>query len=603
MGLVTPSPQGTPSWMGHRVGSTSVGSAPFVNRPGVPGPFSGQTTIVAHTDVGSGQKPRPGRPRRGFAYITITARRVGSHASDPAQTPQGAAGDPLHMMFVRGEQLGKAPTHPTGHVHLTGPAHLTSHGQGHGHLSSDVHHTHAHQAGHKHITGPPRLTGYAHLSGPTEHIHSTHTSSPVHSPSGPLSRQGQSFHQGDSGSVGPSTPCLQMRAGGGLAHGTVIRKAGIRMDPSTSPLPCVPPRLFTSCLFLRVSWPRPCSVSLSAGPLPTPAAATWPPGPRPRTLRSATTLVPEEDPPRKDPGGIDNQSQVGPAGEEALTGSTGGDGPGPQAVWGGRWVRPSDRPPSQHGRGLLDSDNSQGRTQSPGARLGPYQSASRVSVVPVRVGKEDEASNDRKHVATAAFTDWSRSAGVSERRDFTAMRKRREKTDRSETLFKPLTVSVAAVRSRDASQGPGTGSGSEEPPPSPLTLREALQVHRPQFISRSRERLEKLQHMVQQRKAQHRGGNAGTQLAAPASTPAPKMSRKKQFTVPHPLSDNLFKPKERFISEKEMHMRSKRIYDNLPEVRKKKEEQMKRVILQTNQLRAKVFKKQLLDQLLHRNTD
>lgn len=34
-----------------------------------------------------------------------------------------------------------------------------------------------------------------------------------------------------------------------------------------------------------------------------------------------------------------------------------------------------------------------------------------------------------------------------------------------------------------------------------------------------------------------------------------------------------------------------RIYNNLPEVRKKKEEQKKRVILQSNRLRAEVFKK------------
>lgn len=34
-----------------------------------------------------------------------------------------------------------------------------------------------------------------------------------------------------------------------------------------------------------------------------------------------------------------------------------------------------------------------------------------------------------------------------------------------------------------------------------------------------------------------------------------------------------------------------RIYNNLPEVKKKKEEQQKRVVLQSNRLRAEVFKK------------
>uniref|UniRef100_A0A4X2M6A1 Fragile-site associated tumor suppressor n=1 Tax=Vombatus ursinus TaxID=29139 RepID=A0A4X2M6A1_VOMUR len=127
---------------------------------------------------------------------------------------------------------------------------------------------------------------------------------------------------------------------------------------------------------------------------------------------------------------------------------------------------------------------------------------------------------------------------------------------------------------------------------------EALEVHKPQFISRSQERLRKLESMAQQRKAQ-RG-------ESPRKKPSPlplRTTKKKQYTIPHPLSDNLFKPKERCISEKEMHMRSKRIYNNLPEVKKKKEEQKKRVILQSNRLRAEVFKKQLLDHILQRSTD
>ncbi|XP_043782034.1 (E2-independent) E3 ubiquitin-conjugating enzyme FATS isoform X2 [Cervus elaphus] len=138
-------------------------------------------------------------------------------------------------------------------------------------------------------------------------------------------------------------------------------------------------------------------------------------------------------------------------------------------------------------------------------------------------------------------------------------------------------------------------SESQQGPESSLTLQEALEVRKPQFISRSQERLKKLEYMVQQRKAQRK------ESLAPKQSPLPVRTNKKQFTVPHPLSDNLFKPKERYISEKEMHMRSKRIYNNLPEVRKKKEEQKKRVILQSNRLRAEVFKKQLLDQLLQRN--
>ncbi|XP_048192069.1 (E2-independent) E3 ubiquitin-conjugating enzyme FATS [Perognathus longimembris pacificus] len=139
------------------------------------------------------------------------------------------------------------------------------------------------------------------------------------------------------------------------------------------------------------------------------------------------------------------------------------------------------------------------------------------------------------------------------------------------------------------------GSEPQQTTTGSMTLQEALEVHKPQFISRSQERLKKLEHMVQQRKAQQK------EKLGQKQSPSPLRTSKKQFTIPHPLSDNLFKPKERCISEKEMHMRSRRIYNNLPEVKKKKEEQKKRVILQSNRLRAEVFKKQLLDQLLQRN--
>ncbi|NWI45957.1 CJ090 protein, partial [Picathartes gymnocephalus] len=132
---------------------------------------------------------------------------------------------------------------------------------------------------------------------------------------------------------------------------------------------------------------------------------------------------------------------------------------------------------------------------------------------------------------------------------------------------------------------------------------EALEIHNPRFISRSQKRLKRLELMVQLRRAQQREAPPGTPRALTRSSPTSTSSKKKQFTIPDPLSDNLFKPRERVIPEKEMHLRSKRIYDNLPEVKKKQEEKRKRIIIQSNRLRVEMFKKQLLDQLLHRNTE
>ncbi|NXS79042.1 CJ090 protein, partial [Erpornis zantholeuca] len=132
---------------------------------------------------------------------------------------------------------------------------------------------------------------------------------------------------------------------------------------------------------------------------------------------------------------------------------------------------------------------------------------------------------------------------------------------------------------------------------------EALEIHNPQFISRSQKRLKRLEHMVQLRRTQQREAPPSSPRALLRKLSTSTASKKKQFTIPDPLCDNLFRPKERVIPEKEMHMRSKRIYDNLPEVKKKQEEKQKRIIIQSNRLRVEMFKKQLLDQLLHRSTE
>ncbi|XP_056385987.1 (E2-independent) E3 ubiquitin-conjugating enzyme FATS isoform X2 [Hyla sarda] len=132
-----------------------------------------------------------------------------------------------------------------------------------------------------------------------------------------------------------------------------------------------------------------------------------------------------------------------------------------------------------------------------------------------------------------------------------------------------------------------------KPLPKRMTLQEALEHHRPDFIYKSQERLHKLELMARQRK----------KLTLQKDSPKSVNQKRKIFTVPHPLSDNLFKPKERAISGKEMIQRSKRIYNSLPEVKKKKEEEEKRLITQSNRVRAQLFKKKLLDQILQRSSD
>ncbi|XP_033035135.1 (E2-independent) E3 ubiquitin-conjugating enzyme FATS isoform X4 [Trachypithecus francoisi] len=216
--------------------------------------------------------------------------------------------------------------------------------------------------------------------------------------------------------------------------------------------------------------------------------------------------------------------------------------------------------------------------------------------VTVRKGEKDHATRCHANQLSIHIPGWSYRAGDYTCCDLVVKIKECKKSE-DPTTPEPSTAAPSPAPPERAGS-PGLSEDCSEPQQTParsLTLQEALEVRKPQFISRSQERLKKLEHMVQQRKAQRKEDLRQKQSVLPIRT------SKKQFTVPHPLSDNLFKPKERCISEKEMHMRSKRIYNNLPEVKKKKEEQRKRVILQSNRLRAEVFKKQLLDQLLQRN--
>ncbi|XP_070696540.1 (E2-independent) E3 ubiquitin-conjugating enzyme FATS [Pempheris klunzingeri] len=136
---------------------------------------------------------------------------------------------------------------------------------------------------------------------------------------------------------------------------------------------------------------------------------------------------------------------------------------------------------------------------------------------------------------------------------------------------------------------------SLEGTPKTLSLKEALELFRPDFICRSQGRVRRLEQRVMRRRA--------LQDSTPGLVQGlreDQYKQKRNCTTPDPLCDNLFKPRERSISGREMQLRSRRIYNKLPEVTKKKEEEKKRAVSQTNRLRAEVFKKRLLDQILQR---
>ncbi|CAL8255809.1 unnamed protein product [Lota lota] len=162
-----------------------------------------------------------------------------------------------------------------------------------------------------------------------------------------------------------------------------------------------------------------------------------------------------------------------------------------------------------------------------------------------------------------------------------------------------VSATTAVFNQRTACYNPSPSTAcSPDGPPDPLTLKEALELLRPDFISRSQGRLKCLEQRVRRRRRrsmledysleeeQGLGGDAG--------------QRRRNCTTPHPLSDNLFQPRERSISGREMQLRSRRMYYKLPEVARRREEERKKAVSQSNRLRAELFKKRLLEQVLQR---
>nr|XP_025850323.1 Alstrom syndrome protein 1 [Vulpes vulpes] len=128
------------------------------------------------------------------------------------------------------------------------------------------------------------------------------------------------------------------------------------------------------------------------------------------------------------------------------------------------------------------------------------------------------------------------------------------------------------------------------------TLQESLHLHRPDFISRSGERIKRLKLIVQERKLQNMLESEREALF--------NVSREWQgYRDPThllPKRGFLDARKSRPIGKKEMIQRSKRIYEQLPEVQRKREEEKRRLEYKSYRLRAQLFKKKVTNQLLGR---
>ncbi|XP_032266581.1 Alstrom syndrome protein 1 isoform X8 [Phoca vitulina] len=119
------------------------------------------------------------------------------------------------------------------------------------------------------------------------------------------------------------------------------------------------------------------------------------------------------------------------------------------------------------------------------------------------------------------------------------------------------------------------------------TLQESLQFHRPDFISRSGERIKRLKLIVQERKLQNMLQSEREALFNTAG----EQQGYRDPTRPLLKRGFLDARKNRPVGKKEMIQRSKRIYEQLPEVQRKRDEEKRRLEYKSYRLRAQLFKK------------
>ncbi|XP_029972213.1 uncharacterized protein alms1 [Salarias fasciatus] len=122
----------------------------------------------------------------------------------------------------------------------------------------------------------------------------------------------------------------------------------------------------------------------------------------------------------------------------------------------------------------------------------------------------------------------------------------------------------------------------------PVSLQEALEIRRPDFISRSRQRVECLALRAEQRRLQ------ADFYGDEPFNPLGRLER-----LPRPAGGALLR---RAVPRKEMLQRSKQIYENLPEVRRRREEERRKAKYHSYRLNAQLYNSRITNHVLGRRS-
>ncbi|XP_068923454.1 centrosome-associated protein ALMS1 [Petaurus breviceps papuanus] len=128
-----------------------------------------------------------------------------------------------------------------------------------------------------------------------------------------------------------------------------------------------------------------------------------------------------------------------------------------------------------------------------------------------------------------------------------------------------------------------------------MGLQESLERLRPDFISRSGARVKRLRLIIEERKLQHLLQRERDELFNTA-----EQQRESQDMAGFLSKKGYMSLRNRTITKKEMIQRSKRIYEQLPEVRKRREEEQRKSAYTAYRCKAQLYKMKITNRVLGR---
>uniref|UniRef100_A0AAZ3Q9B8 ALMS motif domain-containing protein n=1 Tax=Oncorhynchus tshawytscha TaxID=74940 RepID=A0AAZ3Q9B8_ONCTS len=292
--------------------------------------------------------------------------------------------------------------------------------------------------------------------------------------------------------------------------------------------------------------------------------------------------------------------------------------PSPGSARGAR-VLPSSHSGSKRGRaGYRSPPKTQRKRKMSQPSARPYYPQGVSWYIPAEdlraEGRKENKPEQQPHQGPAWFEPYSRTT-----RPWREPLRQRQIQDRERLTDRLQTNQLEADRDRPSERQHTKHSIITPPGPEPtgnapaalvrISLQEALELRRPEFVSRSRERVKRLVLQVEERKLQvvfsRERNELFNQPRRPGRLSQPAGTAVFQRAVPK--KEMVLRSKQRSGQEQEAGSnnrgaRRRRMYEQLPEVQRRREEEKRREEYRSYRLNAQLYNKRITNRVLGRQT-